>query len=53
MDSSHGRAGVEQPTKIYLQQRCTDIRCSVEDMSEAMDDGDEWREREGGEGDRC
>ena len=40
--SSHGRATVGQPTRNYLQQLCTDIRCSVSDLPGAMDDRDEW-----------
>ena len=39
---SHGRARVG---RTYLQQLCTDTGCSMEDLSEAMDHKDEWRER--------
>ena len=39
-----------------LQQFCTDTRCNLEDLAEAMDDCDEWREREregGDQGNPC
>ena len=32
--------------KNLSQQLCTDTECSLEDLPEAMDDGNEWRERE-------
>ena len=41
----HGRASVGRSTRTYLQQLCTDTGCSLEDLPEAMDDKDEWRER--------
>ena len=41
---SYGRASVEQPTRTYLKQLCTDTGCSLEDLPEAMED--EWRARE-------
>ena len=37
----HGRTSVEQPTRTYLQQLCTDTGCSQEDLQEEMDDRDE------------
>ena len=40
---SHGRASVGQPSRIYLQQPCTDTGCSMEDRPGTMDDRDEWR----------
>ena len=43
---SHGRASVGQPTKTYLQQVCADIGYSLKDLPGAMNDRDEWRERE-------
>ena len=42
---SHGRASVEWPTRIYVQQFYTDTGCSLEDLPEAMDYRDEWKER--------
>ena len=42
---SLGRSSVDRPTITNIQQLCTDTGCSLEDMLEAMDDGDEWRER--------
>ena len=45
-NSSHGSANVGRPTGTYLQQFCTDTGCSLEDLTEAMDDRDEWRERD-------
>ena len=44
--SSHGRASVDQLTRISLQQSCRDTGCSLEDLSGAMDDRDGWGERE-------
>ena len=41
---SHGRARVGQPARTYLLHICTDTGCSLEDLQEAMDDKDEWRE---------
>ena len=42
---SHGRAKVGRPSRTYLLHLCADTRCSLEDLQEAMDDRDEWRER--------
>ena len=44
--SSHGRARTGWPGRTYLQPLCSDTRCSLEDMPEAMDDTDRWRLRE-------
>ena len=41
---SHERASVRRPARIYLQQLCTDTRCSLEDQSEAIDDRGELRQ---------
>ena len=43
---SNGRASVGQPASIYRQQLSADLECSLKDLPEAMDDRDEWRERE-------
>ena len=43
---SHGRAKEGRPDRTYIQQLCTDTGCSIpEDLLEAMDDREEWRER--------
>ena len=41
---SHGRTSVGRPARMYLQQRCTDTGCSLEDLPKAMDDRDGWGE---------
>ena len=38
-------ASVGQSTWTYLQQLCMDTGCSLENLSEVMDDRDKWRER--------
>ena len=43
--SSHWRAKVGQPARTYLQQLCTDTRCSLEYLPGAMDDRDGWQEK--------
>ena len=45
---SHGRAKAGQPARTYIQQLCEDTGCSPEDLPEAMNDREEWREREPG-----
>ena len=43
---SYGRASVGRLARIYRQQQlCMDTGCSQEDLLEAMDDRDGWRER--------
>ena len=42
---SHGRAKVGRLARTYIQQHCAERRCSSEDLPEAMDDKEEWRER--------
>ena len=42
---SHGRANVGRLVRIYIQQLCVDAGCGLEDLPEAMDDSDAWRER--------
>ena len=39
------RAKVGQPAWTYIQQLCEDTGCSSEDMLEAMNDREKWRER--------
>ena len=41
----HGRAKAGQPARTYIQQLCADTGCRPEDLPEAMDDQDGWRER--------
>ena len=43
---SHWCVSVGQPRRTYQQQLCMDTGCSLEDLPEAMDDRDEWWERE-------
>ena len=43
--SSHGRAKAGRSARSYLQQLCADTGCSPEDLPEAMDDREGWRER--------
>ena len=42
---SHGRAKAGRPARTYIQQLCADTGCSIEDLPEAMDDREKWRER--------
>ena len=40
---TYGRAG--RPARTYIQQLCEDTGCSPEDLPEAMNDREKWRER--------
>ena len=42
---SDGRAKSERPSRTYIQQLCEDTGCSPEDLSEVMNDREEWRKR--------
>ena len=42
---TYGRAKVGRPARTYIQQLCDDTGCSPEDMPEAMNDREKWRER--------
>ena len=42
---SHGRAKVGRQAHTYIQQLCEDTGCSHEDLPEAMNDREGWRER--------
>ena len=42
---THGRAKAGRPARTYIQQLCEDTRCSPEDLPEAMNDREKWRER--------
>ena len=41
---TYGRAKAGWPTWTYIQQLCEDIGCSPEDLPEAMNDREKWRE---------
>ena len=42
---TYGRAKAGRPARTYIQQLCEDMGCSREDLPEAMDDREKWRER--------
>ena len=42
---THGRAKAGRPARTYIQQLCEDKECSPEDLPEAMNDWEKWRER--------
>ena len=42
---THGRAKAGWPARTYIQQLCEDTGCSPEDLPEAMNDREKWRER--------
>ena len=42
---SHGRANQRRPARTYIQQLCANAGCIPEDLPEAMDDREGWRER--------
>ena len=42
---THGRAKAGRPARTYLQQLCEDTGCNPEDLPEAMNDREKWRER--------
>ena len=42
---TYGRAKAGRPARIYIQQLCEDTGCSLEDLAEAMNDKEKWRER--------
>ena len=41
----HNRAKAERPARTYIQQLCEETGCSPEDLLEAMNDREKWRER--------
>ena len=41
----YGWAKAERPARTCVQQLCEDTGCSLEDLPEAMNDREEWRER--------
>ena len=42
---SDGRAKAGRPARTYIQQLCEDTGCCPEDLPEAMNDKEKWRER--------
>ena len=42
---TYGRAKIKQPAQAYIQPLCEDTGCSLEDLPEAMNDRERWRER--------
>ena len=42
---TYGRAKAGRPARTYIQQLCEDTGCSPEDLLEAMNDREKWRER--------
>ena len=43
---SYGQAKAGWPARTYLQQLCVDTECRPEDLPEAMNDWEGWRERD-------
>ena len=43
--SAYGQAKAGRPARTYIQQLCEDTGCSPEDLPEAMNDREKWRER--------
>ena len=43
---TYGRTKAGRPARTYIQQLCEDTGCSLEDLPEAMNDRDKWRERD-------
>ena len=41
---THSRAKAGRPIRTYIQQLCEDTGCSPEDLPEAMNDREKWRE---------
>ena len=42
---TYGCAKVGRPARTYIQQLCEDTGCNPEDLPEAMNDWEKWRER--------
>ena len=42
---AYGQAKAGRPARTYIQQLCEDTGCSLEDLPEAMNDWEKWRER--------
>ena len=44
MDPTYGRAKTGRPARTYIQQLCEDTGCSPDDLPEAMNEREKWRE---------
>ena len=44
MDPAYGQAKAGRPARTYIQQLCEDTGCRPEDLPEAMNDRQKWRE---------
>ena len=42
---AYGQSKAGRPSRTYIQQLCDDMGCSPEDLPEAMNDREMWRER--------
>ena len=42
---THGRAKAGRPARTYIQQLCEDTGSCPEDLPEAMNDREKWREK--------
>ena len=42
---TYGREKAGRPAQTYIQQLCEDTECSPEDLPEAMNEREKWRER--------
>ena len=42
---TYDRAKAGRPSRTYIQQLCEDTGCGLEDLLEAMNDREKWRER--------
>ena len=42
---TYGRAKAGRPARTYIQQLCEDTGCNPEDLPEAINDREKWRER--------
>ena len=45
MDPKYGRTKAGRPARTYIELLCEDTGCSSEDLPEAMNDREKWRER--------
>ena len=43
---AYGQAKAGRPARTYIQQLCEDTGCIPEDLPEAMNDREKWRERD-------
>ena len=48
--SAYGQSKAGRPARTYIQQLCEDTGCNPEDLPEAMNKRETWRERERGSG---